>query len=190
MTPMIWVAAMDKLRQANYESFDAFTPYPVHGLDAAQGLKRSWIPFATLGAGMCGLSCAFLLEWWTSSQDWPIIVGGKPYNSLPAFIPIMFELTVLFAGLTSAAAMFIVNRLPNVTKKSFDPSITADRFALFVEAPKATRRDEHGHFDEEAVAKRKAIEAKYKKFEEKEVQSFLQGIGAKETRPVYVEGWF
>jgi len=184
------VKAMCKLRQANYENFDAFTPYPIHGMDAAQGLKRSWIPFATLGAGMCGLSVAFLLQWWTSSQDWPIIVGGKPYNSLPAFIPIMFELTVLLAGLTSAAAMFIVNQLPNVTKKAFDPSITADRFALFVEAPRGVKRDEHGHLDEEAAAKRSQIESKYKEFEEKEVQGFLQGIGAKETRTVFVEGWF
>ena len=100
--------AMSKLRDANYQEFDAFTPYPIHGMDHAQGLKRSWIPFATLGAGLVGLSCAFLLQWWTSARDWPIIVGGKPYNSLPAFIPIMFDEITL--------------NIMRGIKKTFDPN--------------------------------------------------------------------
>ena len=183
-------AAMVKLRQANYQDFDAFTPYPIHGMDGAQGLKKSWIPFATLGAGMCGLTCAFLLQWWTSARDWPLIVGGKPFNSLPAFIPIMFELTVLFAGLTTVGAMFFANGLPNLKRKSFDASITSDRFALFIGAPGTVGPDIHGHIDDEKVAKVLKETSKYKRFEESEAQNFLKSIGAQEVRSVYTEGWF
>ena len=70
------IEAMNKVRQANYESFDAFTPYPVHGLEKAQGLKRSHLPWVTFGAGLTGLACAVALEGWTSAVSWPLNVGG------------------------------------------------------------------------------------------------------------------
>ncbi|MGZ3708324.1 MAG: DUF3341 domain-containing protein, partial [Bdellovibrionota bacterium] len=124
------IEATQKVRDARYEHFDAFTPYPVHGLEAAQGLKRSPLPFVTFGAGLTGACCGFLLEYWTSAVDWPLIVGGKPFNSWPAFVPIMFEATVLFAGLATVGAMFLLNGLPNLRRKIFDPAITRDKFAL------------------------------------------------------------
>src|SRR3954469_4276344 len=79
--PEVLVDAMHKVRDANYQHFDSFTPYPVHGLEHAQGLKRSPLPFVTFAAGLAGFSLAFLFEFWTSAVDWPLIVGGKPYNS-------------------------------------------------------------------------------------------------------------
>ena len=125
--PQSLIDAMNQVREANYESFDAFTPYPVHGLDAAQGLKRSPLPYVTFVAGVTGFILAVTLQYWTSAVDWPLNVGGKPFFSWPAFVPIMFELTVLLAGLSTVAGMFVLNGLPNIKKKVFDPSLTCNR---------------------------------------------------------------
>jgi hypothetical protein len=179
------IEATKKVRDAKYLSFDTYTPYPVHGLEHAQGLGRSPVPLITFIAGLTGVSCAFLLEYWTSAVDWPLIVGGKPFNSWPAFVPIMFELTVLFAGLCTVGAMFAFNKLPNVTKKSFDPSLTRNRFAIVIDAP-----DPIDEEDDQAVLKRKKKMAGRKAFEETEAQAFLKSTGASDIRSVYVEGWF
>src|SRR3954454_17750839 len=80
-TPHALIEATTKVRDARYEDFDCYTPYPVHGLEAAAGLKRSAIPFVTFAAGLTGTCIAFLFEYWTSAVDWPLIVGGKPFNS-------------------------------------------------------------------------------------------------------------
>jgi hypothetical protein len=172
------IEATRRVRDARYEHFDAFTPYPVHGLDAAQGLKRSPLPFVTFGAGLAGFCLAFLLEYWTSAVDWPINVGGKPLNSWPAFVPIMFELTVLFAGLATVGAMFIFNGLPNMKRRIFDPSLTRDRFALVIEAPLKVEEDETPRKND------------FKSFSEAEATEFLKKAGALEVRSVYTEGWF
>src|SRR5579885_3487886 len=152
------VEAMKKVRDARYQSFDAFTPFPVHGLEAAQGLKRSPLPYVTFVAGLTGCTVGFLLQYWTSAVDWPLNIGGKPFNSWPAFVPIMFELTVLFAGLCTVGAMFAFNGLPNVLRKAFDPGLTRDRYAIVIEAPIAKE------VDPEAPPKPK----KYKDFSETE----------------------
>jgi hypothetical protein len=182
--PDALIHATEKVRDANYENFDAFTPYPVHGLNAAQGLKRSPLPFVTMAAGMTGCTLGFLLQYWTSVIDWPLIVGGKPLNSWPAFVPIMFECTILFAGLSTVAAMFLFNGLPNHHRKAFDPRLTRDRFALLIEAPLELEEDE----EESENAKKKA--KKFKPFTETEAQEFLKKIGATGVKSVYTEGWF
>lgn len=189
-TPGALIEAMKKVREANYESFDAFTPYPIHGLDKIQGLKRSWIPYVTLGAGLTGFMLAIALQYWTSAVDWPLNVGGKPYWSWPAFVPIMFELTVLLAGLCTVGAMFIANGLPNTSKKSFDPNITRDRFALMIDAPKLATEEELEEMDDAELAKYKARLAKYKAFTEEEAKTFLKSTGATEVKSVPVQGWF
>ena len=107
-------------------------------------LKRSPIPFVTFIAGLTGCALAFLFKYWTSAVDWPINVGGKPFNSWPAFVPIMFELTVLFAGLCTVGAMFAFNGLPNVRRKIFDPALTRDRYAIVIEAPVPSGVDPEG----------------------------------------------
>lgn len=179
------IEATKKVRTANYQSFDTFTPYPVHGLEHAQGLKRSPLPYVTFGAGLTGFMLAFSLQYWTSAVAWPINVGGKPFNSWPAFVPVMFELTVLLAGLSTVAGMFLLNGLPNTKRKSFDPGITRDKFAVMVEAPIVPDTD-----DEEVLEKHARIASQFKKFDESEVASYLKSLGAKEVRTVYAEGWF
>lgn len=176
--PNSLIQAMNRVREANYQSFDAFTPYPVHGLDAAQGLKRSPLPYVTFIFGVTGFLCALGLQYWTSAVDWPLNVGGKPFFSWPAFVPVMFELTVLLAGLSTVAGMFALNRLPNITKKSFDPALTNNRFAILIEAPARSE-------DEIETGK-----SNFKSFGESEAADFLKKAGASEVRTVYQEGWF
>lgn len=183
--PQTLIAATSKVREAKYQYFDAFTPYPIHGLDAAQGLKRSPLPFVTFGAALTGFCLAFLLQYWTSAVDWPLNVGGKPLNSWPAFVPILFELTVLCAGLATAGAMFLFNGLPNTSRRSFDTSITRDRFALMIEAPPVADED-----DDDAVERLARKQVGFKKFAEPEAAQFLKGLGAKDVRGVMAEGWF
>jgi hypothetical protein len=113
---------------------DAYTPYAVHGLDRAMGLKRSRLSLVCLFAGLTGALLKLWFEIWTAAFDWPIDVGGKPWNSLPAFVPITFEVMVLFAGLTTVGAFIAVSGLrPGKQAKLVAPGITNDRFALVLE---------------------------------------------------------
>ena len=179
-TPAQLLEATGKVREQNYEKWDIFTPYPIHGLDKAQGLRRSPIPYITFISGLTGCSLAFLFEYWVSAVDWPLNVGGKPFNSWPAFVPIMFELTVLFGGLCTVAAMFAFNGLPNIFRKAFDPALTRDRYAIVIEAPVPRE------IDPDAPAKTR----RFKDFSETEAAQLLKGLGAREVRSVYAEGWF
>jgi hypothetical protein len=126
------IAAAAKTRESGFLKFDAITPYPVHGMEEACGIKRSWIPYVTFIAAAVGLLSGLLLTWWTSAVDWPINVGGKPFFSLPAFIPIMFELTILFASLSSVGALFYAVKIPRIDPPSIDPDLTSHKFAIFV----------------------------------------------------------
>lgn len=126
------VNAAYKTREAGYQKFDAISPYPVHGMEEACGIKRSSIPYVTFVAGVIGMSSGLLLTWWTSAVDWPINVGGKPFFSLPAFIPIIFELTILFAALSSVVALFYHAGMPKIDPPTIDPDLTSHKFAIFV----------------------------------------------------------
>lgn len=184
--PAEMLDGMKKIREEGYESYDAFSPFPIHGMDDVQGLKRSTLPWITFTAGVIGLLSAFAFQYWTSTIDWPIIVGGMPFNSWPAFVPIMFELTVLFAGISTVFGMIFLNRLPNITKAAFDPRITTDRFALFIESP----QPKHGFFHVEGPKQEPETSQGFKKFSESEASAFLSRIGAKGVKTVYYEGWF
>jgi hypothetical protein len=126
------LTAVRAARAKGYENVESFTPFPVHGMEDALGLKPSIVPWATLIGGLTGFATAVFLQVWTSAVDWPINVGGKPYASWPAFIPIMFELTVLLGGLSTAGFMFLLNGLPSAKPNPFDPRISDDRFALYI----------------------------------------------------------
>jgi hypothetical protein len=126
------VKAAHKTREMGFKKFDAISPYPIHGMEEACGIKRSWIPYVTFSMAAFGLLSAWLLQYWTSAVNWPINVGGKPFHSLPAFIPIMFELTVLFAALSSVASLIIVCRLPKVNPPIIDKDLTCHKFAIFI----------------------------------------------------------
>ena len=105
------------------------------------GLKRSFVPWVTFLAGLTGGTLGLTFEIWTSAFDWPLNVGGKPLNSLPAFIPICFECTVLFAGLATAATMILAAKLPAVDPPILDPSLTNDKFGLFISADDPNYRE-------------------------------------------------
>lgn len=121
--------------QAGYRKFDSITPFPIHGMDDAIGLKRSPIPWVTFIAGLTGATAGAVLTYWTSAVNYRLVVGGKPldfFNALPGYVPIIFECTILFAALSSVAAMFILNGLPKVDPPIIDPELTCSKFALFI----------------------------------------------------------
>lgn len=110
----------------------SITPYPVHGLEEATETPRSWIPWVALIFGISGCLFGLWFTWWTSAVNWPIIVGGKPFWSLPAFIPIIFELTILFSAFGSIGALFWACGLPHIEPPVIDKALSSHKFALFV----------------------------------------------------------
>jgi hypothetical protein len=126
------LAAAEKARDLKFEEWDVFTPFPVHGMDDAMGLGRSWIPWVTFCAALTGTATALSIQIGAMYVDWPIIIGGKPFLPWPSFVPVTFELTVLFGALTTVAVMFLAGGMPNLKPKLIDPSITRDRFALWI----------------------------------------------------------
>ncbi len=126
------VEACRKTRGAGYKLFDAITPYPVHGIEEAIGIPRSFIPWITFIAGLTGGSLGMLLQYWTSAVSWPINVGGKPNFSWPAFIPVTFELTILLGALSSVGALFYLCGLPKIDPPILDPDLTSHKFAIFI----------------------------------------------------------
>ena len=127
-----FLKAASACKESGIKNFEAISPYPVHGIEEACGIKRSWIPYVTFFAGVVGLSAGLGLTWWTSAVNWPLNVGGKPPFSLPAFIPIMFELTILFAALSSVGVLLYVCGIPRVEPPVIDPDLTCSKFAVFV----------------------------------------------------------
>lgn len=124
--------AAKKVKEMGFVKFEAISPYPIHGMEEACGIPRSSIPYVTFIAGIIGGSFALWLTWWTSVVNWPINVGGKPLFSLPAFIPIIFELTILFAALSSVAALIYHCGLPKHDPPVIHPDLTCDKFAIYV----------------------------------------------------------
>ena len=136
--PQQLVDAIPGLKASVGGRVEAYTPYPIHGIEKALGLKKSPIAGMILVMGTIGAVSALALQFWTSGVDYPLITMGKPYFSWEAFIPIMFELTVLFAAFTAGLGMLLLlNRLPflrhPMLRAESMPHITRDRFALSVE---------------------------------------------------------
>ncbi len=127
--------AVREYRASGFEIEDAFTPYAVHGLDDAAGIRRSRLGYF---CGIVGLSAAALglyFQYWVSAVDWPLNIGGKPLASIPAFIPVTFEIGVLVAGLSTVGAFFVASRLfPGKRPPAVSSRTTSDRFALTVSA--------------------------------------------------------
>ena len=126
-----FLKAASRLREKT-GSFEAISPYPVHGLEEALRLKRSWIPWVCFAGGLFGFSFGLWLTWWTSAVSWPVIVGGKPFWSLPAFVPVIFELTILFSALAAIGGLLYACSLPAVRPPIIDPALTSHKFALFI----------------------------------------------------------
>jgi hypothetical protein len=128
------LGATRAVRQAGFSIADVYSPYAVHGMDKAMGLTPSKLPWVCFLLGLLGAGLKVWFEFWTTAQDWPINVGGKPWNSLPAFVPVTFEVMVLFAGVSTVIAFLFVSRLwPGKKPVLADPAVTDNHFVLVIE---------------------------------------------------------
>ena len=118
--------AAERAYADGYREMDAYTPFPVEGLAEAIGFHKTYVPLVCLIGGLTGCFGGFFLQWWPNVIGYPLNIGGKPYNSWPSFIPITFELTVLFAGLSTVFGMLALNGFP----KPYHPVFNVPRFEL------------------------------------------------------------
>lgn len=164
-TPDEIISAAKLTADTGFSDFDVNTPYPVHGMDRAMKMKPSKLGFVTLIMGLAGASLALLLMYYTMSVDYRMVIGGKPFFALPAFIPVTFELTVLLATLSTVGTMIaLFFRLPDNKHPLHDTEymkqVSADKFGL-------------------------VIEASDQKFDENEVLVFLKKLNPLTTEIIY-----
>lgn len=137
-SPQAVYRACEQVRDAGFTRFDSYTPFAVHNLDKAMGLKSSRLPWLVLIAGTLGATLAMSFMIWVSAYDLPLNIGGKPTWSIPAFIPVTFEVTVLFSGLTAVFGMLALNGLPRYHDPLFDippfAKVTDDTFFIMIDA--------------------------------------------------------
>ena len=148
-TPEALMDAAENARLEGYRVMDAYSPFPIHGLSDAIGFKSVAVPYLVFIGGITGTFSGFTLQWWTSTIDYPLNVGGKPFDSIPAFIPVAYEATILFAALSAFFGMWALNGLPKPYHSIFNAPgferASQDRFFLAIEAkdrkydPVATR---------------------------------------------------
>ncbi len=148
--------AAGKVRDAGYENWDAYSPFPVHGLDRKMGIKRTKLPFVVFVGGATGLLAGTLLQYATNAVDYPFVTSGKPLSSIPAWIPVSFELTVLLAAFGAFLGMLAMNGLP----RFWHPTFTSKRFARVTN-------------DRFFIG----INADDPKFDKKQTVTFLAGLG-------------
>jgi len=158
--------AVKKVRRAGYKIHDVYTPFPIHGLDKEMGLRDTSLHIAGFIYGLSGTITAVGFITWALTTDWPLDFGGKPYFSLPAWIPITFELTVLFASIGMVLTFcWLCEMAPFVKKDHFNPRSTDDTFVMALECTDRTN-------EQEAIA-------------------FLKSIGASEVKVEFKEtGWW
>ena len=130
--------AARRTRAAGYRKMDAYSPLPIHGLGEAVGFARTNLPIATFVCGVIGAICGYTLQYWVHVIDYPLIAGGRPMHSGPSFIPVTFELTILFAALGTIIGLFLLNGLPQPYHPVFNVASFArasqDRFFLCIES--------------------------------------------------------
>jgi hypothetical protein len=154
------VDAARRVRDAGYTKTDAFSPFPLHEIDEALGIKRSILPYLIFAGGITGLLAGFALQYYVHVVDWPIIVGGRPHLSIPAFVPPAYELTILFSAFVAVFGMLFLNGLPS----PYHPVFNVPRFAL------ATREKFF-----------LLIEAADERYDHDETKKFMETLGAQEV---------
>ncbi|MFN7917322.1 MAG: DUF3341 domain-containing protein [Vicinamibacterales bacterium] len=159
------LAAAERVRDAGWTHFDMLTPFPIHGMEDAMGQKRSWVPWATLGLAAAGVATAQALQNYVMVYDWPMNFGGKPHFAWPSFVPITFELMVLFAAIGSAIIAVVAGKKDTVPQppNAVKTGATGDRFVLWISATDP-------------------------KWQPDTAQSFVQTLGAGNVRLVTGEG--
>jgi len=152
-SPESLVEAASALREQGFTRMDACTPFPVHGIDRALGIRKSPLGWYVLIGGLTGAALALLMQWWTGAVDYPLVIGGKPLFAFEPSIPITFELAVLLAAFTAVVGMFALNGLPQLYHPLFEyegfRGVTDDKFLLAVEAA-----DPHFHIEDTPAALR------------------------------------
>jgi hypothetical protein len=130
------LSAAAQVRQAGWTHFDVLTPFPVHGMDEAIGLKRSWIPWATIGLAIGGIVFAQALQNYVMVWDWPMNFGGKPFAAWPAFVPITFEAMVFWAAIGTAIVAIVAGKRASGPQPPalLATGATVDRFVLWIAA--------------------------------------------------------
>lgn len=136
--PTALVRAAKKVRDAGFSKWDTYTPFPIHGIERAMGIRMTRLPWVVFGFAMVGLTIAVALQYFTNAVDYRWLVSGKPFWSWPANVPIAFELTILLSAFAALGGMFVFNNLPLFShpldlKERF-ARVTDDRFFLFIEA--------------------------------------------------------
>lgn len=116
--------AAEAVREEGYRHFDTHSPFPIHGMDEAMGLGNSKVGYFSFLGGITGCVVAYLLQWWTGAVDYPLNISGKPFFAIEPSVPIMFELTVLFAAFGAVAGMLALNGLP----RPYNPLFYSERF--------------------------------------------------------------
>lgn len=157
-TPSELYQACEKVRDKGFKNWDAHTPFPVHGLEKAMGIPPSKLPWFVLVMGLIGVAVGLGIQYYPSVIEYPVVIGGKPTFSWPAFVPITFELMILFSAGTAVFGMFAMNKLPQFYHSLFRSErferVTDDKFFI-------------------------SIEAKDPNFSEEKTTEFLKEIGAK-----------
>lgn len=132
------VRAAQMVRRAGFTRWDVHSPFPIHGIDFAMGIKPTILPWLVLAGGLFGLFGGLTLEWFANSSSYPFLISGKPIWSLPAHIPIGFECTVLCSAYTAVFAMLSLNKLPMLYNPLFKlerfKRVTTDRFFVMIDA--------------------------------------------------------
>lgn len=158
--------AVYAIRRAGYQRIDTHTPFPIHGMDKAMGLRPSKLPWLVLGGTLTGTLAAVAMQYWMNVVDYPIRIGGKPFAWFEGYVPVAFELTVLFGALTTVLGMFFFNRLP----QPYHPLFTHPLFA---------KASDDGFL--------LSVEARDPNWDDREVERVLREAGAKEVSLVYEE---
>lgn len=166
-TPDEIIHAAEKTSEHGYKKYDVHTPYPLHGMNKAMKLPPSKLGYVALVVGLSGALAALLTMFWMSAVDYPIVIGGKPFFSFPAYVPVMFEVTVLSASIATVLTMlFVFFKLPNNAHPLHDTiymkKVSSDKYGI-------------------------SIQAEDEKFNEIEVKKFLVELGAKEITPIYYD---
>lgn len=141
--------AVDKMRENNVKIHDCLTPFAVHGLDERMGLRYSKLHIGGFFIGMLGTTIALAFMTWVFTQNWPIVFGGKPYFSFPAFIPITFEFTVLSASIGMTVTFAVLCHLyPGRIRESLDPRTTSHLFGMVFKLSDQTSPEERSRMEQ------------------------------------------
>ena len=155
--------AAEKMRDSGYPKFDCHSPFPIHGMDGAMGLKRSPLGYIIGVMGSIGLLGMLTLTYWTNIYGYPMVISGKPYFSWQAFVPVIFAITILLSAFGAFFGMLAINRLPQLYHKLFN----SERFGKVTD---------NGFFV--------SVESDDPKFDEAQTKQFLESIGGKNVEVI------